>query len=76
MTILFCDACGDQVTAVHPCKFVFHDRLTINLNICPDCMKYGKLEIDLPRKRLVSIVLNHGLMRWKQRVRGDKYGNV
>lgn len=54
---LFCDACGDQAKAVYPCKFVYHDGLTIDINICPDCMKNGELQIDLPRKRLTSNIL-------------------
>ena len=65
---IWCDACGDIVPAVYPCKFIFHDGLTINFNICPQCMKYGSLMIDLPRKRLASIVLNKlGLKKWRKR---------
>jgi len=57
MKHLFCDCCGDAVKAVYPCKFVFHDRLTCDFNICLDCMKNGTLKINLKRKRLVSQIL-------------------
>ena len=57
MNTLFCDCCGDIVNAVYPCKFVFHDGLTTNLDICPDCMNHGTLEINLKRKRLVTLLL-------------------
>ena len=57
MKHLFCDCCGDSVTAVYPCKFVFHDRLTCNFYICLDCMETGTLKINLKRKRLVSKIL-------------------
>ena len=57
MKHLFCDVCGDQVKVVRPCKFVYHDRLTIDYNICLDCMETGELRIDLSRKRLVSGIL-------------------
>jgi len=57
MMQLFCDCCGDAVKAVYPCKFIFHDGLTCNINICLDCMDKGNLEIDLKRKRLVSKIL-------------------
>jgi len=69
MVNLFCDACGDIAKAVYPCKFVFHDGRTINLNICPDCMKHGKITIDLPRMNLVSIVLTtmEAKRKWKKR---------
>jgi len=70
MKHLFCDCCGDIVNAVYPCKFIFHDGLTYDFNICPDCMENGILEIDLNRKRLVAQVLyrlsrlrNHMLTR-------------
>ena len=71
MNNLFCDACGDVVKAVYPCKFVFHDGRIINLNICPDCMKHGKITIDLPRMNLVSIVLTswEGKTKWRKRLR-------
>jgi hypothetical protein len=42
---------------VYPCKFVFHDGLTCDFNICLDCMEKGTLKIDLQRKRLVSKIL-------------------
>lgn len=54
MNHLFCDCCGDEVKAVYPCKFVFHDKLTCDFNICLDCMDNGTLSINLKRKRLVS----------------------
>lgn len=57
MIPLFCDCCGDIVKAVYPCKFVFHDGLTYELNICLDCMENGTLEINLKRKRLVAQIL-------------------
>ena len=57
MTALFCDCCGDSVVAVYPCRFVFHDGLTCEFNICLDCMEAGTLEINLSRKRLVSKIL-------------------
>ena len=58
MTELFCDCCGDNCVAVYPCKFVFHDQLTVDLNVCVECMSHGKLVLDLPRRRLVSVVLD------------------
>jgi len=66
---LWCEACGDEVRAAYPCKFVFWDGRTIDLNICPDCLKHGKLIIDLPRKNLVSIVLTKltAKRKWKKR---------
>jgi len=57
MNPLFCDCCGDIVKAVYPCKFVFHDGLIYDLNICLDCMDNGILEIDLRRKRLITQML-------------------
>ncbi|MCW4034193.1 MAG: hypothetical protein NWF03_02385, partial [Candidatus Bathyarchaeota archaeon] len=57
MKHLFCDCCGDDVKAVYPCKFVFHDKLTTDFNICLDCMENGTLKINLNRKRLVSKIL-------------------
>ena len=57
MSHLFCDCCGDSVKAVYPCKFVFHDGLSCDFNICLDCMNNGTLEINLQRKRLVSKIL-------------------
>ena len=58
MSKLFCACCGDETKAVYPCKFVFHDGLTFDLNICLDCMNKGKtLTIDLGRKRLVTKIL-------------------
>lgn len=54
MNHLFCDCCGDEVKAVYPCKFVFHDQLTCDFNICLDCMDNGTLNVNLKRKRLVS----------------------
>jgi hypothetical protein len=57
MKRLFCDCCGDSVIAVYPCKFVFHDGLTSEFNICLDCMETRTLEINLKRKRLVSKIL-------------------
>jgi hypothetical protein len=57
MKQLFCDCCGDAVKVVYPCKFVFHDGLTCNFNVCLDCMETGTLEINLKRKRLVSKIL-------------------
>jgi len=80
---LFCDACGDQVKAIYPCKFVFHDGLEVEYYICPECMKYGELHIDLPRKRLVSIVANSwsssAKKKWKDKANnsgGEIHGNV
>ncbi len=72
MNPLFCDACGDQVKAVYPCKFVYHDGCIADFNICLDCMKHGKLVIDLPRRNLVSIVLNSLNAKRKWRERGLK----
>ena len=54
---LWCDCCGDAVRAVYNCKFVFHDGLIIDYNICPDCMSNGTLTIDLSRKRMVAGIL-------------------
>ena len=71
MTTLFCDACGDQVKVVYPCKFIYHDGLTIEYNICLDCMKNGTLEINLPRKRLVANVLKRLTPKRLWRNRGN-----
>jgi len=57
MKHLFCDVCGDNIKAVYPCKFVFHDGLTLDLNVCPDCMRDGTLTINLGRKRMVAGIL-------------------
>lgn len=57
MNVLFCDCCGDLVKVAYPCRFVFHDGLTYDFNICPDCMENGTLEIDLKRKRLAAQIL-------------------
>jgi len=54
MNTLFCDCCGDIVKVVYPCKFIFHDGSIYDLNICPNCMDDGTLEINLKRKRLVA----------------------
>jgi hypothetical protein len=54
MKHLFCDCCGKIVKAVYPCKFVYHNNLTCDLDICLDCMEYGTLKIDLKRKRIVT----------------------
>jgi len=72
MKHLFCDCCGDQVKAVYPCKFVFHDGLTCDFNICLDCMENRTLKINLKRKRLVAKVLK-GLKPkslWGKRIGG------
>ena len=55
----FCDCCGDIVKVVYPCKFIFHDGSVYELNICPECMDNGTLEINLKRKRLVAQILLH-----------------
>ena len=67
---LWCDCCHDIVIAVYPCKFVFHDKHEIALNICPDCMKTGVLVIDLPRRNLISVVLSNIIAKkkWKKKV--------
>ena len=67
---LWCEACGDEVVAAYPCKFIFHDGRELPLNICPDCMKHGKLVIDLPRRNLISIVLTTLNQKEKWRNRG------
>jgi len=54
---MFCDCCNDLITAAYPCKFVYHDRLTVNLNICIECMDKGVLLIDLGRKRMATKIL-------------------
>ena len=51
---LFCACCGDEVKAAFPCRFIYHDGLTLDLNVCIECMDGGVLEIDLGRKRLVA----------------------
>lgn len=78
MLPLFCDACGDNVKAVYPCKFVFFDGRIVDLNICPNCMKYGKLTIDLPRTNLVSMVLKTWKAQrlWRQRRDANKTEKV
>jgi len=69
MKHLFCSACGDHVNAVFPCKFVFHDGLTKDFDICLDCMKTGTLEINLPRQRQVAQIIYRIAARrlWKKR---------
>ena len=68
MNPMFCDCCGDQVVAVYPCKFVFHDGLEKEFNICLDCMDNGTLKIDLKRTRLVSKILSKvGTELWQKR---------
>jgi hypothetical protein len=57
MCELFCDCCGDSVKAVYPCKFVFHDGVTLTFHVCLDCMEHGTLEINLCRRRLVAKIL-------------------
>lgn len=71
---LWCEACGEIAVAVYPCKFVFHDRRELPFNICPDCMKHGKLVIDLPRKNLISIVLTNlnAKAKWIKRGLNEK----
>ena len=58
--MLFCEVCGDNVKVVYPCKFIFHDGITVNINICLECYNNpnSKLVIDLNRKRLVGKILN------------------
>ena len=70
MTDRFCAACGDSVTAVYPCKFVFWDGRIVDQNICPECMKTGTLTIDLSRLNLISIVLTTWRAKNKWRKRG------
>lgn len=67
---LYCDCCGDQVKAVYPCKFIYHDQIIANFNVCLECMDNGILEINLSRKRLVGKVLNRleKISKWKSRV--------
>ena len=69
MKHLFCDCCGDQVKAVRPCKFLFHDGLIIDYNICLDCMENGTLKINLRRRRLVAKVLKRLVPKrlWRNR---------
>lgn len=67
---LWCEACGDEVVAAYPCKLIFFDGRVLDLNICPDCMKYGKLVIDLPRRNLISIVLTKLKAKESWRKRG------
>ena len=69
MKTLFCECCGGLVNAVFPCKFVFHDGLEKDFNICLDCMKTGTLKINLPRQRLISQLLSRIAARrlWKKR---------
>jgi len=55
--MLFCEVCGDNVKVVYPCKFIFHDGITVNINICLGCYD-SELTIDLGRKRLVGKILN------------------
>ena len=57
MKHLFCDCCGDQVKVVHPCKFVYPDGLTVDFNICLDCMEEGELKINLSRKRQAAKII-------------------
>ena len=57
---LFCSVCNDVVVAVYPCKFVFHDKIESEFNICLDCMETGTLKINLQRKRQVASVVFAG----------------
>ena len=75
MKHLFCDCCGDAVKAAYPCSFVFHDKIVVPFNICPDCMKTGVLQIDLSRKKLVSSILKRlespkTKSLWRKRIGG------
>lgn len=67
---IFCDCCGDNVKAAYPCKFMYHDGVEVNFNICLDCMENGTLEINLSRKRLVGKMLNRltNNNKWRRRV--------
>ena len=53
--VLFCDACGDIVKVVYPCKLVT-PKFEIPLNICLDCLENGKLSLDLGRKAKIAYV--------------------
>ena len=55
--MLFCDSCGDNVKVVYPCKFIFHDGIVVDINICLECYD-SELVIDLGRKRLVGKILS------------------
>ena len=72
MRVLFCDCCGDLIKVSYPCRFVFHDGLTYDFNICPDCMENETLEIDLKRKKLVAQILRS--FQWP-RIRQQKRVN-
>jgi len=69
---LFCDCCGDSVKAVYPCKFVYHDRLEVKLNICLDCMYDGEPVINLKRKRQVARILKDLSVKNRWRTRSQK----
>ena len=58
MIKLYCAVCGDDVKVIYPCKFVFHDGIFVDIDICLGCMNNGTLTIDLNRKRLVGKILN------------------
>ena len=71
---LFCACCGDEVKAIYLCKFVYHDNLIVDLNVCLDCMDTGTLKIDLKRRRHVGSILKR-IVRfnmWKKRTEGNK----
>jgi len=72
MKTLFCDCCLDIVNAVYPCKFVFHDGLEKDFNICLDCMETGTLEINLHRQRtVVKLIAKLAARRlWRKRAFG------
>jgi len=72
MNPIFCDVCGDNVKAVYPCKFVYHDGLEVKLNICLDCMYDGELVIDLKRKRQVARILKDLSVKNRWRIRSQK----
>lgn len=57
MNPMFCDCCGDAVKATYKCKFIFYDGLKCDINICPECMNNGTLEINLKRKRCAAQIL-------------------
>jgi len=72
MIPLFCDACGDLVTAAYPIKVTFPHGGEMDFHVCLDCYDSGTpLTIDVQRKERVAgicLKLNkRGRDRWLRR---------
>lgn len=64
---MFCDVCGDQVTASYPIKLTFHDKTEITLNTCIECYDDGEImELDVARKHQIAKMLNELIGKTKK----------